>query len=680
MSRAAPILLALALFLTGLGRDRFDDWVATTRLPPLVTDTSVEVRDRNGDLMRAYTVADGRWRLEASLGAVDRRYVDLLLAYEDKRFYRHSGVDAIALVRAAALAIWHRDIVSGGSTLTMQVARLLEDAPTGRWRSKLRQIRVALALERRLTKDEILTIYLNRAPFGGNLEGVRSAALAYFGKEPRRLTTAQAALLVALPQSPEARRPDRFSGNAHAARRRVLDRSVASGVIDAEARNAAETEPLPTARRDFPALAAHLADRTRAQAPAGGIYRLTLDSRLQARLEELAERAAHEAGERLSIAVLVADHRTGEILSSVGSAGYRNGARQGFVDMTQAIRSPGSTLKPLVYGLAFDQGLAHPETLIDDRPVAFGSYAPQNFDGQFRGTVRVRDALQMSLNIPVVKLTDALGPARLLSHLRRAGTETRLPGGTPGLAVALGGVGVSLEGLVRLYSSLANGGRAVDLYSAYGQRNTATPQTVVSEEAAWLVSNILSDIAPPRGAARTGLAYKTGTSYGYRDAWAIGFDGAHVAGVWMGRPDGTPVPGAFGGELAAPILFEVFALLKPAPDRLPPPPPGTLIVSHSGLPQPLQRFRPRSAAFSKAADAPQVSFPPDGARVEVDNLGLAVKVRDGQPPFTWLANGRPVLLQSHDRSATLPLNDVGFVTLSVIDAEGRAARSRVRLD
>ncbi len=678
MTRIGLCFLALALYLTALGRDGFDNWVSGTEIPSLALESSVEMLDRNGQLLRAYTVADGRWRLAVTADAVDPRYIDMLIAYEDKRFRSHSGVDPIAMSRALGQALWNGRVVSGGSTLTMQVARLLEDGTTGRWQGKLRQIRLALALERRLSKDQILTLYLNRAPFGGNLEGIRAATRAYFGKEPRRLTPAEAALLVALPQSPEQRRPDRFRGNAVDARDRVLARMQRHGVIDAETAEGAKTETVPSKRAAFPALAAHLTDRMRGiEAP---VHHLTLDAGLQAKLEALATRAAREAGQRLSIAMVVADHGTGEILASVGSAGYRADARAGFIDMTRAIRSPGSTLKPLVYGLAFDQSLVHPETLIEDRPTAFGTYAPQNFDGQFRGTIRIREALKLSLNIPVVKLTEAFGPARLMAHMRRAGIEPRLPGGKPGLAVALGGVGTSLRDLVQLYAAIANGGLESPLTEVAGTEPPENRRNVLSRESAWQVGTILSEIAPPPGAARTGLAYKTGTSYGHRDAWAIGFDGRHVAGVWMGRPDGTPVPGAFGGELAAPILFEAFALLKPELDRLPPPPPNTLIVGHALLPQPLKRFRTREAVFSGRDGAPELFFPPDGARVARDGLGLAVKVRDGRPPFTWMADGLPVLTQSFDRSALIDIAGPGFVTLSVVDADGRSARSRIRVD
>jgi len=680
MTRYGLFVVALALFLTALGRDAVDRWVATTVLPPLVADTSVEMLDRNGVLLRAYTVADGRWRLPTSLAAVDPGYIRMLVAYEDKRFFSHAGVDPFAMGRAVGQAIWNRQVVSGGSTLTMQVARLLEDGTTGKWHGKLRQIRVALALEQRLSKADILTLYLNRAPFGGNIEGVRAATRAYFGKDPHRLTPAEAALLVALPQSPETRRPDRANATAEAARNRVLARLADAGIIDAETLSGAETETVPRDRRPFPALAAHLTDRARAADPAQQVQTLTLDATLQHQLEDLAARAARDAGQRLSIAVMVADHQTGDILASVGSAAYRADQREGFVDMTQAIRSPGSTLKPLVYGLAFDLGLAHPETLIEDRPTAFGTYTPQNFDGTFRGTLRVRDALQLSLNIPVVKLTEAIGPTRLMAHLRRAGVTAVLPGGRPGLAVALGGVGVSLEGLVQLYAGIANGGKAVHLHAGSVTDQGALRQTVLSPEAAWHVGDILSGLAPPQGAARNGLAYKTGTSYGHRDAWAIGFDRRHVAGVWLGRPDGTPVPGAFGGDLAAPILFEAFARLKPALDRLAPPPPNTLIVTNAALPHPLRRFRPRDAVFRDRPDAPELAFPPDGATIEAVSGDIVVKVRDGRPPFTWLANGMPVLTQSHDRATVIEGQGPGFMTLSVIDAEGRSARSRIRLD
>lgn len=674
MTRAL-FALTLALWAGALARDRVDLWVDATVLPGLEVETSVEVVARDGRLLRAYTVADGRWRMAVAEGAVDPAFVAMLVAYEDKRFYRHSGVDGLALLRAVAQAVRQGRVVSGGSTLTMQVARLLEDSGTGQIAGKLRQTRVAMALERRLTKAQILQLYFQIAPYGGNLEGVRAASLAYFGKEPRRLTPAQSALLVALPQSPETRRPDRAPDVAGAARAAVLARAVAAGVIAPDQGQAALREAVPVSRQDFPALAPHVADRVVRDAPRVALHRTTLDYALQQRIEGVAAEAVAAQGDRLQVAIVVADPASGEVLASVGSAAYRADARQGFVDMTRALRSPGSTLKPLVYGLAFDEGLAHPETFVDDRPMDFNGYAPQNFDKIFRGEVRVREALQLSLNLPVVALTDALGPAKLMAALRRAGVQAQVPGAAPGLAVALGGLGVTLEDMVGLYAAIARGGVARPLHVVGDGTDGAR---VLSAVAAWQLGDILSGMPPPAGAPVNRLAYKTGTSYGHRDAWALGFDGAHVIGVWMGRADGTPVPGAFGGDLAAPVLFQAFARVQRGLVPLPPPPAATLMVANAALPLPLQRFRPRGAAFA-ALDAPAVAFPPDGAEVELMPEGLLLRVRGGVGPFTWLADGHPVVVAARGREAVVPMPGPGFVVLSVIDGAGQSARVRVRL-
>ena len=671
-----PVALAVALWAAAFGLDRGRDWIAATDLPSLSLPASVEVVDRNGTLLRAYTVADGRWRMAAVLADVDPDFLAMLIAYEDKRFYDHAGVDWRSVLRAGWQAARNGRVVSGGSTLTMQVARLLEESGTGRMGGKLRQMRVALALEQRLSKDQILQLYLLLAPYGGNLEGVRAASLAYFGKEPRRLTPAEAALLVAIPQAPEARRPDRHPGRAAMARGRVLDRALRDGLIsDEEARQVAG-ERVPEARRPVPMLAPHLADRALAAAPGVTRHQLTLDAGLQAALETLAAEAVAGLGDQMQIAILAADHRSGEILASVGSAGFLADRRQGFVDMTQALRSPGSTLKPLVYGLAFDEGLAHPETMIDDRPVQFGTYAPQNFDKTWRGTIRLREALQLSLNIPVVLLAEALGPAKLIAAMQRAGMHPALKGDEPGLAISLGGLGVSLQDMVQLYATLARGGVALPLRvtgeGAEGQR-------VISAVAAWQVADILAGLPPPPGAPENRLAYKTGTSYGHRDAWAIGFDGRYVVGVWMGRADGTPVPGAFGADTAAPVLFQAMGRISRSLTPLPPAPKATLLVSNAQLPQPLRRFRSRMAAFEAAADAPRVTFPPEGAEVERLKGEVLVKLSGGTLPLTLMADGVPLRTGLRDRSTMLALPGAGFVTLSVIDADGRSARVRVQV-
>ncbi|MBW7922251.1 MAG: penicillin-binding protein 1C [Rubellimicrobium sp.] len=666
-------LVALVLWAGAAGRDAFDAWIDATVLPPIAQEQSVEVLARDGTLLRAYTVADGRWRLAVNPDQVDPLYLRMLVDYEDRRFYSHGGVDWRAMARAAWQALRHGGVVSGGSTLSMQAARLLEDSGTGAWAGKLRQIRVALALERRFGKEAILAIYLNRAPFGGNLEGVRAAAYAWLGRPPVRLTPAEAALLVALPQAPESRRPDRHPQAARAARDRVLARMVRDGVIGADEAGAALSEPSPDRRRDFPLLAPHLADRLRAAAPDTRLVATTIDAGLQARLEDLARSTVAGRSDRLQVAILVADHGSGEILASVGSSAYQADRRQGFVDMTTALRSPGSTLKPLIYGLAFDRGLAHPETIIADAPVDFAGYRPENFDGSFRGDVRLREALQLSLNIPAVRLLDAMGPQQLMAALRRSGAAPEIAGGgAPGLAVALGGLGMSAADLARAYAMLGNGGVAVDLRATPRPSSGFLPRRIMGAPAAWQVADILRDVPRPAGVAQAGIAWKTGTSYGHRDAWAAGFDGRHVVVVWMGRADGTPVPGAFGADTAAPVMFAAFARMGQVVP-LPPPPPETLIVTGDRLPQPLRRFGPDAAP---AANAPAIAFPPEGSVVE--GTGLVARVRDGAPPFTWLANGRPVAT-SRTREALLPDLGRGFSTLTVIDATGQSARSVVEL-
>ena len=672
--RFGLIMLAIGLGIGAGLRDGFDDLIDATILPELLTQTSVEVRDRHGSLMRVFPVEDGRVRLALPLSRVDPAFIDMLIAYEDKRFFRHGGVDPIAIVRAAAQAVLNAEVVSGGSTLTMQVARLLENSGTGQLRGKWRQMRVALALERQFTKEQILEMYLAHAPYGGAVEGLRAGSLAWFGKEPARLTQAQSALLVALPQAPESRRPDRHPEAALAARSRVLQRVGA----DKQTRLA----NMPRQMQPFVRLAPHLADELRGNDPLAQRFDVTLDAALQARIRDLARRAVASQARGVSAAIVVADHESGEILASIGSPHYSaGGGALGFVDMTRAVRSPGSTLKPFVYGLAFDQGLVHPETLIDDSPVAFGRYAPQNFDGQFRGELTVREALQLSLNIPPVRLTQELGPARLMASLRAGGAQPQVPGGKAGLAVALGGVGLTLNDLVQLYAGLARGGMGKPLV---WQRQSAlpAPRRLMSRAAAWQVGHILASVAPPKGSA-AGLgqiAYKTGTSYGHRDAWAIGFDGQHVIGVWLGRPDGTPVPGAFGGDLAAPILFEAFGRIAPHRNPLAGPPPETLILSGSQLPKPLRRFRSRHAVFAIHSDAPVVSFPPDGAVLRVSEEGVPLKLRAGILPLNVLIDGAPVFTGLHSRDIMLPALGKGFSKISVIDANGRSAAVHVQVE
>lgn len=686
----AGALTILILPLLGSGALRLA--LASLGEPPLAQAdaVSVTVLDRNDRLLRAFTTEEGRWRLPLDVADTDPRYLAMLITFEDRRFRAHGGVDVLALARAAGQLVRHGRIVSGASTLTMQTARLIEGVHARTAPGKFKQMLRAWQLEQRFSKDEILRLYLRLAPFGGNIEGVRAASLAYFGKEPARLSVGEAALLVALPQAPESRRPDRHPEAARRARDRVLARALAAGVVTADEVAQARTERIPMTRREFPKLAPHLAEAELAREPGRSVHRLTLDRDLQLQLEALAREHVQLLGERMSAAILVVNHMSGELLAHVGSAGYFDDARLGAIDMTDAVRSPGSTLKPLIYGLAFEAGLAHPETLIEDRPTRFGTYAPKNFDEDFRGTVTIREALAQSLNIPAVKVLSAVGPSRLVNRLRRLDLTTALPAkAPPSLAIALGGIGMRLSDLATIYASLARGGDAIAIIHDRTRQDRSeqrqAPRRLLSPVAAWYVGDILKDAPPPASAKGGRIAYKTGTSYGFRDAWAVGYDGRHTIAVWVGRPDGTATPGLTGRGAAAPILFDAFARLFDRPAPLASAPAGALRASNSRLPPPLRHWRDATEDEIEGAylEPPvQIAFPPDRAEIEQDQdetQSVVLKAEGGALPLTWLADGKPLPSDPARRDVAWQPDGRGFVRISVIDARGRSDRVLVRL-
>jgi penicillin-binding protein 1C len=678
-----PYVVAVALVAAAIGVRELD----RAYPPPLerAEPVSTEVRDRNGELLRAFATPAGNWRLKADLDRIDAGFVRMLLAYEDRRFERHVGVDPLAMGRAAWQLLRQGRIVSGGSTITMQLARLLEGPRERTLTTKLVQMLRALQIEARLSKRQILELYLTLAPYGGNLEGTVAASLAWFGRPPVKLAPAEAALLVALPQLPEARRPDRHPEAALQSRDRVLDRMVAAGVLDEAEAGQARRARLRAVRRNLPAHAAHLAHQAVQHDPVAQVHRTTLDRTIQIALETLVRERAAGMGARLSGAMLLVDHATGEVVAHVGSPGIFDARRWGDIDMTNAVRSPGSTLKPFIYGLAFEDGLLTPETLIEDRPADFAGYRPANFDLTYQGTVTARQALQLSLNVPAIELLDAVGPQRLLARMGAAGARAELPDDRPaGLAIGLGGIGLTLRDLVTLYAGLANGGRAVALNDGVGQAAAPAEGTrLLGASAGWNVADILAGTPPPEF-ARPALAYKTGTSYGYRDAWAVGFDGRFVLGVWVGRPDNAAVPGITGYATAAPLLFEAFERLPGPRAPLPKAPPGTSRLATADLPAGLQRFSPPGRRVPTARGGTArlaIVHPPDGARVDLDGPSLlALKLEGGAAPFRWLANGRPLDGLERRRSLVWVPDSPGASKLTVIDAAGEAASVTVYID
>lgn len=549
---------------------------------PKAHDTSTLVVARDGTPLRAFADADGVWRYPATPESVSPLYLEALLHYEDRWFWRHPGVNPIALLRAGGQLLTSGEVVSGGSTLTMQVARILDAKRTSHTRTpfrKLRQILRALQLEAHLSKREILILYLERAPYGGTIEGVEAASWAYLGKPASRLSMAEAALLAVLPQSPSRRRPDRHPEAAQAARDKVLDRMAALGVWSRAEVDDARIEPVVSRQLQSPMTAALLAQRLRAANPKAARIVSTIDPNLQRTLEERVAAYFSTLPERTSAALLVVDNATMEARAYVGSLRFGDEARLGHVDMVQAWRSPGSTLKPFLYGMAIDDGLIHSESLLIDAPQNFGDYRPGNFGESFNGPIGAAQALRLSLNVPAVDLLDRVGPQRFAARIDHAGLALKFPDDAkPNLALILGGTGARLEDLVGAHAAFNRNGIAGRV--RYTSRDAKIDRRVLSPGAAWIVREILESNPRPgeleqydRG-TRPRVAWKTGTSYGFRDAWAVGGTRRYTVGVWVGRPDGTPLPGQYGAITALPLLFEVVdALPGGSRDaaRVPPP-------------------------------------------------------------------------------------------------------------
>ena len=553
---------------------------------------STLITARDGSILHAFLSRDDKWRMYAELSEITPTLRDAILFKEDKYFRYHPGFNPVAMLRAAARNLITGRRTSGASTITMQTVRLLE--PRKRtYGNKLIELFRAMQLEVHLSKDEILQLYLNLIPYGGNIEGLKSASLLYFGKPPALLSLAELTTLTIIPNRPSSLRLGVNNGRVVQERNRWLNRFRAGRLFDEAPITDALNEPLTAHRREAPQQAPHLSRRLRAENPGTPIVRSTLNPTIQS----TAERLIYQYANRLraynihNAAVLVVDNRSGEVVAYVGSADFANSFDGGQVDGVRAVRSPGSALKPLLYGLAFDAGVITPKTKLADVPTNFGGYEPDNYDRRFNGPVTAEFALANSLNIPAVALLKETGTQSLVSTLQKAGfSAIKKQAKDLGLSMILGGCGVTLEEMTRLYVGIANGGKLGELRLTTnstpppapplkkgegGKRSSIPPSpffrggvSLISPEAAYLVTHTLTQITRPdlpnnfdNSYHLPRIAWKTGTSYGRRDAWSIGYNQRYTIGVWVGNFSGVGVAELSGANTATPLLFQLFNVL-----------------------------------------------------------------------------------------------------------------------
>ena len=556
--------LSLALGLLGLALGVY----GLCPRPSLYGDTgfSTALQDRNGVLLRLGLADDQRYRLKVALDDIAPSAVKATLLYEDQHFYSHPGVNPAALMRAAWSTYVHGRRVMGGSTISMQLARLRFSLRTRSVAGKVVQVLRAVQLERHYSKHELLEAYLNLAPYGGNLEGIGTAALVYFDKPASQLSLPEALALAVIPQNPAQRHPAKPGGYRAmvGARQRLAERWHDTFGLTAEGRAQLELPLAVRAPGELPFLAEHFSTALLAGNDAGVLVTtLALPEQriLEAHITSHTERNRAVGIDNAS--ALLIDHRSMEVLAAVGSADFFGAGILGQVDGTRAKRSPGSTLKPFVYGVAIDQGLIHPMTLLVDAPRRFAAYTPENFDRGFMGPVFARDALIYSRNVPAIEVLSRVGISRFHEFLSAGGVANLNSAEHYGLAMVLGGLELSMEELVRLYAMLANGGTLRELVKLRRASAAGSGVRLMSREASFLVLDMLRSNPRPDGlvvphhADRPSVAWKTGTSYAFRDAWSVGVIGPYVLAVWVGNFDGSSNPAFVGREAAAPLFFAI---------------------------------------------------------------------------------------------------------------------------
>lgn len=547
-------------------------------------------------LLHGFLSQDHKWRLYADMEEITPELRKAFIYKEDRWFYYHPGVNPFAVVRAVVNNLTRGRRTSGASTITMQLARLLDPAPRT-LRSKFREMFRAMQLEWHYTKDEILQTYLNLLPFGGNIEGVKSAALIYFGQSPKALSLAQLVMLTVIPNDPNSLRPGSNYDELLFRRNHWLQKIKGRNIFSDASTDDALLEPFERRRYPVPSSAPHISYRLRGRETDKYGLITTLNPEVQDRVEGMVKNHVRllRSMQITNAAVVVVNNGTRGVEAYVGSAGFDEDLFQGQVDGVMALRSPGSTLKPVLYALAFDQGLISPKMMITDVPSNFNGYRPENFDENYRGKVTVEQALALSLNVPAVNLLDKLGNDVFVSALSKGGfkwigkNRKKL-----GLSVVLGGCGATLEELTALYAAFANDGVYRPLkYLKSDQLSDA--DTICSPGAAYMITEILTGLKRPdlpgqyqASADLPRIAWKTGTSYGRRDGWAIGYNRDYTVGVWTGNFPGNGIPELNGADCAVPLLFNVFRAISPKnqSDWFSPPKDldFRLVCSESGMP------------------------------------------------------------------------------------------------
>jgi len=565
---------AVKRFLTGLAI-LLALFVLTDLIWPVKTDVEYAglITDKNGEVLHAFLTKDQQWRFKAELNELTPQLKQAIVYKEDRHFYQHPGVNPMAMVRALWYNMTQARRTSGASTISMQVIRLLEPRKRTYWNKGIEIVR-AFQLELHHSKNEILQLYLNLVPYGSNIQGVKAASLIYFGKSPDQLSLAELTALSVIPNRPGSLVVGRDDPKIVAVRNKWLKRFEQDALFDKQSIADALKEPLSAARRSPPRMAPQLALRLHLAAPTVSMVQSTIDSRMQKKAEDIVRNYMNglQLQDIHNAAVLVVDNTNGDVLVSIGSSDFLDRSHHGEVDGVRALRSPGSTLKPYLYGLSYDAGIATPGMIINDVPAQFSGYAPENYDKEFRGRVTIADALRNSLNVPAVKCLQSLGMQRFLQSMMLGGFRSIYSQRKHlGLSVILGGCTVRLEELTAMYSAFARDGIYRPLHwTKHSDTTSAIQWPIISKGATWMISQTLSELTRPdlpsmadRSQQVPKIAWKTGTSYSRRDGWSIGYNRRYTVGIWLGNFDGHGATALSGAASATPLLFRLFTALDP---------------------------------------------------------------------------------------------------------------------